>query len=253
MTCPIVKAFDSLKSGGWDPDDQTSDENLITGGGDKAYVADDVCYRVNFVTLSVARLEASKPTPDKLRAKLAELFPYYSAGRPLRYNDIYLYLLKDMLTANIMGGKLITMVQKVLYLNAWIFGKVMDAARAGRPINVTIPPLTVPPIRADGPLEPTKIMSVLNGVEAYITGLNLGDLLGKITLPKPELSEPPKPPVMSKEVAVPAAGPDLAIMKALLAAELEVCEYLRHLEKYQCKMINHVNSIYDTLHSLMQN
>jgi len=94
------------------------------------------------------------------------------------------------------------------------------------------------------------LCATMNKIIDYTNKINVNSILtepvnSNISQIKPFAVTPPDMKTMIPEVDAADADEFLAAMKKTLEHEMVVANYIREVEKYQCGVINHINSVYD--------
>ncbi|SIP86076.1 Hypothetical protein PACV_363 [Pacmanvirus A23] len=250
MTCPVVAAIKEIRGAGLYSDDDS--QNMIKLGGSDAEVSmicDEMSFYIMVRKMDMARFELSKPNDVQCKLKYAKMFKNI-AGRD--YAAIYALLIDSVLKKKFMYNQFVELVNLIGKMEELIEIKVLEVGKAGKSINVTIPDIfLLPNIDMLIIYRPDILEATINKIIDYINKLNVNSLIStnvqtgvklveKFTADRPDMDT-----VVTKIENAYTVEEYLAKMKEILEHEMRVADYVRLVEKYQCTVINHLNSVYD--------
>lgn len=251
MTCPVVKTIKEIYGAGWhDGDDTESLESVIKIGGNDSteYVCGETVFYMTMRKMDLARFELKLNTFDLNFIKKKFLREYkYLMG--VTYAEIYQKIIDDVLTKHLYN-QFVNLIDLIAQMEEMVATMVEVLGRKGKAINISLPDIILlPNIDKLILYNPDILHYTVNKIVDYANKINIKSLISIKTIPIPHIDkfDTPAPDMKTRTPEfIPQQPSDYYdAMKVLSKHEIIVAEYVYDIEKYHCKVINHMNFIYD--------
>jgi hypothetical protein len=275
--CPIVSAIREIRGGGgdgsasaggdaggdgdgstpiyFDGAEETSERVIKVGGADSAeIVCDHVMFYMMSRKMALARFEMAHPEPRECAKVAAEMFRGI-AGED--YETAYPRIVDAAISRSHLYNQFVGLIDLIGQLDEFILARVSAAAKAGKPINVSLPNIVfLPHIDQLIIYRPDVLERAMNRIIDYMRALNINSILTEPV--HCELEHIPRFAVLAPDMTtlIPAitgrtTDEFLEKMHAVLKHEMRVASYVAEIEKYHCDVINHMNAVYDIIKKMI--
>ena len=259
-TCPVVKVIREIHGAGLADEDTgrvalawQSQSRRKRGGAEdnddgtisKSVVMDEVAFYITMRKMELARFELSAPSVTACAAKYRSMF---RDTIDVTYSELYTRLV-DKVVGHTMRDRFVRLIDMLGDMESLIIIKADMLARDGRAINVSLPDMCVGPSVAIVH-QPEVLCAAANIIIDYVNNIRIDSLLrtptGPSRIPHIAAYSGPTPDMttaVSSIVASTAAG-YMAGMQKILSHEVELAMYVRDVEAYHCKVINHLGAVF---------
>lgn len=255
MSCPVVEVIKEIRGGGiYIENDETHD--VMIGGNDTGitFVCDEMSYYITLRKMEFARFELSRPDLVSCERRYNLQWREYTG---ITYAVVYDKLIKKIAKNNLLYNQFTGLINLIHNMEETINAKILALSYSGKAINISLPSVILLP-NVDELIytHPDTLMDAVNKLTNYINQINLKSIsrdcelakvekLQSITLPKLDMN---KTFDSSPDLATPDEYIDC--MKKLLASEMTIANYIRLIEEYHCKVIVHMNKLFDACKKL---
>lgn len=250
--CPVVRVIRDIRGGGIYVDDsEESAERVIKLGGSEnttEFIFDDMSFYIMSRKMELARFELSKPTLVACENKYKSMFRDMV---DIDYTSLYTRIIDRAFKKKYIYQQFVQLIDLLSELEELILARVDNMGRTNQPINISLPDMFLLP-HVDQLIiyRPDILANTMNQIINYINRININALLKEplrdtVSPVEPFSSTPPNMNTRIEKISANSVESYLTGMKNILAQELEVALYIREIEGYQCKVINHVNKVYD--------
>lgn len=248
--CPVVAAIEKLRVGGFyaDEDDYKSEFLVVVGEGEESheYICDDAIFYLTVRSIDVARLKISKPDLAKCKERFESWFGGVSGST---YAQVYKRILSQSESRKLLVDRFARVMDLLKRLEDWLLLRVHELARAGKPINVTLPDIIWYDNGNDNRKDsPAAVRDMVNQLVDLVNRFNLGSLLHKHKLTKHLPLDDFQTPQPDWSKKVPDFKPTtvdeyIRDMEAMIDIETEVGGYIKAVSKYYCDAINKLGEL----------
>lgn len=247
--CPVVKAIQDIRGGNIFDDE--SDNDLIKLGGNEncqEIVYDDSLYYLMSRKIELARFELTRPNLDQCRNKFGKMFENI---RGKTYRQIYNDFISQVSNKIYLYDQFANLIRLILNMEKLVAEKIIQLSRQ-KNINMNVSLSSIhmsPDMNIIILYNPDILCNVTNIIIDYINKLNINNLLVDPLIIKVSYIDKCTAQLdMNKKITIPEAYTAVDYLnkiKNVLNQELEVINYIKDVEKYQCMAINHINQVYD--------
>ena len=209
--------------------------------------------------LELARFELLQPQQieichDKMNSMFREIYG-------LDYSQIYKKLVDKLLTKKHMYEQFTQLVTLIGDMENYLMTRILTTRKSNIAINISLPSLTIPPYIDQIILyDPTALTLIINEIIDYINELNINSILrnhNQVRVKKIDEFTTGKTNPCGLDIVINHPGEFATVdeyiteMHKLLNHEMTIVEYIMDIEKYHCKVINHVNLVFDKCKSII--
>jgi hypothetical protein len=255
--CPIITAISEIRGGGIYADDmeQTTYSTIKLGGSDApiTFVCNDIIYYMMVRKLEFARFKLTKPSLLLCKNKAQRMFSGI-LGRD--YAAVYVHILDTAIKKKYIYCQFTRLVNLIGRLEQLIISAV-ESAKEDVALNVSLPDIFLLPNVDKLIVYRTDVLhDVVNGIIQYINRLNINILLPeplRLSIDKVDKYEGITLNMAEKVPSIHADSSAAYIdqMAVVLSHEMIVAEYARAVEEYHCYVINHMNKVFDVIHTMI--
>jgi hypothetical protein len=246
--CPVVKIIKEYQGA----DEESSARVIKLGGSDgPEQVFDDISFYMMSRKMELARFELGRPSLAECEAKYHKMF-HDSIGD---YAELYPRMIDRAMTRGHIYTQFTRLVNLLGQLEELIVARVESVARAGGPVNVSLPDIFLMP-HVDQLIiyRPDVLRATMNNIIGYVNRVDIGSIMrtpvrASIPLVEPFTGVLPAGKITPTRATTPEEY--LTEMKKILDCESEIVDYISRVEEYQVRVINHVNMVYDHVRALV--
>ncbi len=245
--CPLMVAYDEIRSGGWYNDliDEELEAESVFVGGDDCYIPDNITYVMNMRGVIIARMKLHGKSPAEICNKM------YSIYKDKNETQIFNVLLSQSSMYTHAVEQFMKLMALVANINAYVQKKISEDDNFA--LDLSLPDILLPQDAPENIMQSNEVLkTIFNRIIEFISKLDLRPLgIDRADIP-PFMDEPVE---ITHGDMVIIFGPNASEedLQKLRNTELNIAKKVIEYEKYQCKIINHVNKIFHVISEELKN